>query len=410
MLRALLEYNPLLDVRDNNGNTALHCIISATPTSSVKLLLNAGANPEICNNFGYTPVCRAAEMDNIDVAKYLISKKVEINVVDGAAGGPLHLACSSASLRLVKVLIDSGADANKSVDVNLADPSITGTPLISACYREPDASNEVKKQIIRYLIEEVKVDINRYSGALGNAINVACLTSTPEIISLLLKNGATSDVEDRMGHKPIHLASFRTLDHIQPLLDAGEQVTATDKLGRTPLHYAVVSGRVNLVERILNLSGGSVDTPDFDDWTPLLWAARVCGKWETTSSEQAKIIGLLLARGADLWVRGKGLDRDWSPLKVARYYGAAERVIELLTPKLKRRANKRGEEESWDERFHLSKEAVGNSSGYCDGCLLVSFPAIILSHSKSLVHSPIRPNQTLLTDKLQGLWGLFSSF
>ncbi len=78
---------------------------------------------------------------------------------------------------------------------------------------------------------------------------------------------------------------------------------------------------------------------DINGWTPLLWAARISYAWEKTSRERESIIRLLLDRGADLWVRGDGLreDREWSPLKLARYYGADKNIIQLLIPEIKQR-------------------------------------------------------------------------
>jgi hypothetical protein len=44
---------------------------------------------------------------------------------------------------------------------------------------------------------------------------------------------------------------------------------------------------------------------------------------------------LLLERGADPYVIGKGMDREWPPLKIARYHGADQRIIQLLKDKIK---------------------------------------------------------------------------
>lgn len=80
-----------------------------------------------------------------------------------------------------------------------------------------------------------------------------------------------------------------------------------------------------------------------------MWAARDCARWGTTIDGQPEIIQLLLSNGANLWARGKGLDREWSPLKVVRYYGASEKAVELLTPDV----NARSRGEKWDSEFHM---------------------------------------------------------
>lgn len=412
-LRALLEYNPLLDLANNDGDTALNRLHSRTPVSLIRLFINAGADAEIPDNWRDTPIRTAVLKNNVDVVKYLVSKKARVNIV-GYRGGPLHLACHRGSLEVVKILIDGGAD------VNFADMSIIGTPLQYACIWEShdedgsidggvdgeDVINDpvdvggrevndqdgaedqnlvkgrdkvaqvnrresVKKEIIRYLIEQAEADVNVFGGKLGYPLNAACFRGSPGIVKFLLDKGARPDVEDGLGRMPIHIAASRTLDHFELLFDKATHLPAEDKLGRTPLHYAVVSGRVDLVKRVLDLSAGLMNAPDCDKWTPLLWAARRRGGQETTKDELLENVELLLANGADLWVKGQGLNREWSPLKVARFLGADDKVIKLLTPASERRV-KNGVEDLWDDNFHLSKKSVINNDRNCDGCLLVS--------------------------------------
>ncbi|RDW61987.1 hypothetical protein BP6252_11420 [Coleophoma cylindrospora] len=365
-LRMLLEYSPPLDMRDDTGYTALGSILRRTPVSLVRLLVNAGAPIESPTKEGVTPLGRAVLMNNIDVLKYLISKKAVIDIPNGKWGGPLHMACQWGTLEIVKILIEGGAD------VNLLSPGVPGTPLQSAYFRDASTEDETakKNQILKYLLEETKADVNVYGGQFGCALSVTFLKGTLEMSKYLLEKSASFDMEDEMRRRPIHLACLRTVEHIQLLLDAGEDLTPVDKLGRTPLHYAVISGRVDVVERILDLSGGTVDIPDIDNWTPLLWAARVCDRWGTRTDNQLEVINLLLSRGADPWIRGSGLDREWSAVKIARYHGVSDQIVSVLTPKDKTRQREDGKEEVWDERFHMSKKAHDVGGGFCDACLL----------------------------------------
>lgn len=362
-LRTLLEYNPNLDLKDDDDDVALNCLTSTTPVSLIRLMVNAGAKLEIANNQGYTPLCMAVTKENYDVAKYLLSKKAQTNNIRGHRGGPLHLACLQGSLSLVKLLIENGAD------VNLADESIAGTPLQSACL---GGAKEENTHVIKYLSENPKVHINMDGGGLGYAINSACLECSPEIVSLLIGKGAKTDVEDKMRRKPFHIASFRTLDHIKALDPTPQDLLAADVTGRTPLHYAVVSGQPDLVGFILEHSGCDVDKRDSNNWTPLLWAVRESGKTGWTSDGRTEIIRLLLRKGADVWARGEGLHGDWSPLKLARYYGIEESMETLLVPAMKQKINSDGRKEVWDDKFHDSRKGTKpKTHNFCDCCLLV---------------------------------------
>lgn len=366
-MKALLEYGPLLDIVDRNGDTALHCVEERTPVSAVKRLMNAGANPEIVNNNGFTPVSMSILRSNLRVMKYFISKQVKLDIISGTDGGPLHLACME-SLEYVKPLIDAGAN------VNLCDIECAGTPLHMLCLRRiysPDQEEEMK-QIIQLLIE-AGAEVNKKGGKCGYPLHAACLVRAPDTIRFLLDKGAEASTEDIMQWNPAQLVSLRTTEHMN-IFDIEEYrslFSKRDALGRTALHYAVVSGRLDLVKRVYELSGKEANQKDNDGWTPLMWAVRFCVRWSTSTDQRADIIQFLKDEGADLWARGEGLlGRGWSPLKVARYYGVPPDIIEMLVPDIKERSINNGEER--ETYFHQTNLGI-EAPGYCDGCLMVRF-------------------------------------
>lgn len=367
-MKTVLEYGPLLDIVDKDGDTALHCVERGTPVSAVQRLMNAGANPEILNNDGFTPISMSILNSNLQVMLYFISKKVKLDITSDTRGGPLHLACK-ASVEYVKPLIDAG------VNVELCDMETAGTPLHALCFRETDdpEQEEEIKQMIQMLIE-AGADVDKKGGKCRYPLHAACLKRTPDTIKLLLGKGARTSLRDVMCWNPAQLVSFRTTEHVEIFDTEAYRPLFLDRdvLGRTALHYAVVSGRLDLVKRVYELSGGEVDQKDNDGWTPLMWAVRICGRWSTSTDQQADIIQFLKDKGADLWARGEGLlGRGWSPLKVARYYGAPSDITGMLVPDIKERSIHNGEEwETWDRYFHLTDTGI-EGPGYCDGCLMV---------------------------------------
>jgi ankyrin repeat protein len=374
-LAALLEYNPALDIVDNYSDTALHCIAKDTPLAFIKRLLNAGANPEILNKQGYTPLSVAISKQNIAAAKYLIKRRVMLDFTDGLWGGPLHLACMKASLECIEALVEGDAR------VNLIDSEV-GTPLQAACFRDAHTpeEEEERREIIKYLINAGALP-NLQGGQLGFPLNAACLQATPETIKFLIENGADVEVEDMLGRNPAQLASLRTTDPME-LFTAEKfrrNFSCRDALGRTALHYAVMSGRLDVVKRAFDLSGQDVDAKADDGWTPLMWAARTCGHWGTATTERQEIIQFLKYEGADLWVRGKGFPRDWSPLKVARYYKAPSEILKMLVPETRQRIldiDGGQEVDFWDSSFHLTMVGQEKESTYCAACLMVRFHSL----------------------------------
>jgi ankyrin repeat protein len=363
-LKVLLEYDPDLDAKNDDEKTVLHLVDAETPVSLAKPLVNRGANLEIRDINGYTSLGLAISNGNLKLVKCLIAAKAKINIVSSYWGGPLHIACTGQNLEILKLLLENGAD------VNLVDPH-RGTPLQVACLPAYDSKPAAPQKLIQFLIEEAGADVTVRGGYLGTALHAACLGQTPGMIKTIIERGADVNGADPLGRRPIHFATMRTVDHVAQLLSSGANIQVKDKLGRTLLHTAVTSGRVDVVQMILSLTDRLVNEPDYDGWTPLLWVTRSCNDWDTLSSNQASIIKILIAQGADLWAQGQSWEQEWSALKLARYHGSSGEIISLLTPKEKKKIDKNGQERVWNPQVHRSRKAKFQD-GYCDACLYVS--------------------------------------
>ncbi len=105
-----------------SGFSALEIAIERGQAESVKLLLEAGADP---NYFtvasGSPPLIDAAAECSIEIAKLLIKAGAEINCEDGSA---LAIAARNGCLEIVKMLVEANADLNIYTE--------TYSPLLSA--------------------------------------------------------------------------------------------------------------------------------------------------------------------------------------------------------------------------------------------------------------------------------------
>ncbi|KAI0468788.1 ankyrin repeat-containing domain protein [Xylaria cf. heliscus] len=331
-LRKILEYNPSLNLCDKQGDTAMNCLGTSTPVLPIRLLLNRGADPEIPNSDGYTPISTAIRKDNMNICKYLVSKRVNINSRHGKEGGPIHLACKKVSIEYIKLLAENGADMNI-----LAANDLVGTPLQSACARQ--GSDEEQKQLIEYLLhnEHSKAQINGEGGRYGTAINAASLMSSVTVVRTLLSNGADINLTDAIERNPAQMASLRTVEMIDLYVDKPSLFSQQDVLGRSALHYAVGSGRLPVVKKVLALSptGSGADIRDGDGWTPLMWAIRINNRTlspDGIGDDQEAIIRFFVEdQHANTRLRVDGWGQSWSPMKLARYHGVSAEIINILT-------------------------------------------------------------------------------
>ena len=82
----------------------------------VKLLLDAGANPNKETEFGETSLKSAASMGHSKVVKLLLNAGAQPNKEDEKGETPLYSAHKNGHQEVVKVLIDAGAEPRESDD------------------------------------------------------------------------------------------------------------------------------------------------------------------------------------------------------------------------------------------------------------------------------------------------------
>jgi len=113
-----------LNRKNNSGDTALHFITDPTLIGS---LANYGANPEIENYSGWTPLLKWTLHDNVPVVQGLLdTNRVDTLITDSRGYTPLHMACLRGNLEMVKML-----QAHTPIDIQ---STIDGsTPLQLAC-------------------------------------------------------------------------------------------------------------------------------------------------------------------------------------------------------------------------------------------------------------------------------------
>ena len=90
----------LLAAASNNGEVG------------VKDALNAGANPDVHNEFGVTPLMLAALNGNAKITQMLLAAGAKVNLVDQEGWSALMKAVPGVNLVVVELLCQKGADTN----------------------------------------------------------------------------------------------------------------------------------------------------------------------------------------------------------------------------------------------------------------------------------------------------------
>lgn len=370
-VRRLLARRPNVLALGKYKNTILHGLGILTPVTAVELLIRAGAPVDLENEAGETPLVVAIEAGNVRVAEYLVTAaKVRVNLLHPRFGSILHLACKQGHQKLVRLMIDAKADPS-SVHRDFDES------LLYAALDIRDAG--ARARMVKYLVDDVKLDVNSKGGRFKYPIIRAAAQCGPEeeaesrILEFLIRRGADVDVSDEQGRTAVHLAAASTRDRgLRLLLDGKPQASANavDKFGRMPIHFAAASNSANSIRFLLREGFVTdVNVQDSEGWTPLHWAAR--------SSKDPDVFKELLDRKADVWARGRyGDDSEdvetfWSPLRLANFsnWGSAWMLEPAATARERIRG---GRVEVWDDAEHKSRRGHLKRGECCWGCLVVS--------------------------------------
>ena len=113
-VKALIgEDRTLIQVRDSNGSTALHCAVWKGHQTIVAYLLSAGADVNAHNNNGHwgtTPLHAAAHANQATIAQMLIDHGADVNARDLDGKTPLHHTTFHKANAAAKVLQNNGAE------------------------------------------------------------------------------------------------------------------------------------------------------------------------------------------------------------------------------------------------------------------------------------------------------------
>jgi ankyrin repeat protein len=242
-LRQLIR-DPGPTARDARGNSPLMYAAALGSLDSMRLLLDAGADPNVANNFdatplmwcagdaakvrlllskgakadarsklGRTPLLIAAYNDGaIEAARLLLEKGADVNARDKSGTSVLELAAAANNIELARILIAKGANVNNADELGF-------TPLLDA------AGNGDRNAAMVKLLIEHGAHVDAKSG------------DTIETV----KNGAI-----RLGHlTPLQFAAQANYEATEALLKAGADVNAKDVRNATPLVFAVATDHPN---------------------------------------------------------------------------------------------------------------------------------------------------------------------
>lgn len=107
--------NTIVNARDiSTGLTALHYVIDRRDGVWLRFLLAKGANPNLADNKGVTPLQFASNFGWTEGVEILVERGASVDVTNSSGETPLISAVHNRNVALVRVLLAAGANPERS--------------------------------------------------------------------------------------------------------------------------------------------------------------------------------------------------------------------------------------------------------------------------------------------------------
>lgn len=318
VVRVLVEAGADIDFVDGSGDWPLKQAAGEDDPKKVRALLALGASVETASSGG-TALHEAVQDDALDVMRILLEAGADPNTQDTDLWGPLWY---TRTMEAVQMLLNAGADVH----------------LVDEMGREA-LENHTDTEVQALLIA-AGCSVNPPDTTYGTPLIAASGSGRLEQVRFLLSHGADVGAATSWGKTALMEAAERGFAAgVRALLEAGADAGARDEEGRTALVYAAAPESADTYQSFLKTKRrseqGYLDSlPDFVDRALLQQAEEIGGPWRPNpadygyvASDSLECLELLARAGADLNARD-ALGR--TPLMHTAAWGRSVRVAGLL--------------------------------------------------------------------------------
>jgi ankyrin repeat protein len=303
LLQKVLQLGCEVNYRFNQGNTALVIAIKEN-TQYVPILINAGADVNLANDEGTTPLMEAVAIRNKELIALLLRAKAKIDQADNDGKTPLMVAVYRGYEDIVALLLESGAD------VTIKDPAgghaLSYLANSSSWRDEPSVKSRLEGIMDSLIQAGLSIDDKNNEGA--TLLMLATSSFNEPLMGLVLSKGGDINDRDKNGNTLFHYlhAGYMQIQYnifsnvvMEVVMAMGfwgsrefteeEMDTIRQVVSQNMQEY---DKKLASIFKKLQEAGAKVDVKNKDGVTPLMLAAK--------SSQDPQWIQYLLDCGLDV--------------------------------------------------------------------------------------------------------------
>ncbi|MGA9364746.1 MAG: ankyrin repeat domain-containing protein [Bacteroidota bacterium] len=294
MVDLLVANKADLTKKSSNGSTCVHVAAAAgNDTILTTLLKRSHASVNEKNDEGLAPLMLAVGSKNLECVKSLVSAGASLNVKDPQEKTLVHYCAMSPSLEMMQYLVNE-----KSLDVNAADKDGITNLHIASQKGQLDVvkfllSKKASHTTAQYLVWEKSLygatkEGEKWGsfgiiGMLGhvlsgntskgwNPIHLAARNGHLDVAELLIANGESPASETSDLLTPLHLASISGDTACMRIVsqESPARLRPNDKV--TVSNLIAFPGKYGGAIRYSLTAGCRISAPDKSGWTPIHWA------------------------------------------------------------------------------------------------------------------------------------------
>ena len=229
--------------QDRYKATALHIAAEKGYTNSIEVLTNNGANLDVVDMYGYTPLIRACRTKQIKAFQQLVNAGADLTIQNDNKMTVLHFASQSDNTSCLDIVL-AHKDKRKVLDMPDQDGN---TPLILSL-----TVIGQNKAALRLIENGAALEIKETHYGM-QAIHYAANNKSPLIVEALLDGGVDINVEDKSGNTPFVLAlKGNNAEIVKILIDRGCDTLSIDGLNATALSLSTLLNHIECVKILLN--------------------------------------------------------------------------------------------------------------------------------------------------------------